>query len=100
MAWTPPTRELTPEDKRAIEGWYERDHRRGPALGDGPGPSRSLALKAWRRAGRVTSAERCRTVDAVSVDLSPHDRGQQEGMREAVLLGKAWGMTKPTSSTP
>ena len=90
----PTTKELTPEDQRAIEGWYER------TIGEVPRWVRVLArvdpisLKGHR--ARWEGCFRGALPKQMMPYLSIHHHtivGNREGLREAVLLGKAWGMT-------
>jgi hypothetical protein len=89
----PTTRELTPDDQRAIESWYER------TIGEVPRWVRVLArvdplsLKAHR--ARWEGCFRGALPKQMMPYLSIHQHtivGNREGLREAVLLGKAWGI--------
>jgi hypothetical protein len=88
------TRLLTPHDKRAIEDWYER------TIGEVPRWVMFLArhdptsLKAYR--GRWERTFRGALPKQMFPYLSIRHAtvmGLRDGLREAVLLGKAWGMT-------
>jgi hypothetical protein len=88
------TRLLTAHDQRAIEDWYER------TIGEVPGWVRFLAkhdatsLKAYR--GRWERTFRGALPKQMFPYLSIRHMtvmGDRDGLREAVLLGKAWGMT-------
>jgi hypothetical protein len=88
------TRECTDEDRDALTGWYER------TIGYVPG-SVEWALKNHPDFAKQQRAkwEACfRTLPkqaAPYIMLRQHTiTGFEEGLREAVLLGKAWGMTK------
>ena len=86
---------MTADDKRALFHWYEM------TLGEVPRSVRLLAvhdpdyLKAWRAKLEATLR------GALPKQLLPYilihynvNRGFKDGIREAVLLGRAWGMTK------
>jgi hypothetical protein len=90
----PSTRLLTPDDRRAIERWYES------TIGEVPRWVQFLAkhdptsLKAYRARweGTFRGALPKQMMPYLSIR---HNTviGNREGLREAVLLGKAWGMT-------
>jgi hypothetical protein len=86
---------MSAADEQALFGWYER------TIGEVPRSVRFLArnnpdyLKAWR--AKLEGALR----GALPKQLLPYvlihsdvNRGFADGIREAVLLGRAWGMTK------
>jgi hypothetical protein len=88
------TRELTSADKQAIETWYER------TIGEVPGWVTFLAkhdptsLKAYR--GRWEGTFRGALPKQMMPYLSIRHMtvlGDRDGLREAVLLGRAWGIT-------
>lgn len=91
----PSTRLLTPDDQRAIEGWYQS------TIGEVPRWVRFLAkhdptsLKAYRARweGTFRGALPKQMMPYLSIR---HNTviGNRDGLREAVLLGKAWGMTQ------
>lgn len=91
----PTTPELTRTDRERIEGWYEK------LIGEVPGHVRLLADLA----PRVLKAQRARYETAVGTGLPKQclpfyqlhldvHRGFAEGIRENLLLAKAFGMTK------
>ncbi len=86
---------MSARDRRALFDWYEQ------LIGEVPRSVRLLArhnpdyLKAWR--AKLEGALR----GALPKQLLPYimihhnvNRGFADGIREAVLLGRAWGMTK------
>jgi hypothetical protein len=90
------TASMTARDEQALFDWYER------TIGEVPRSVRFLArhnadyLKAWR--AKLEGAFR----GALPKQLLPYilvhynvNRGFTDGIREAVQLGRAWGMTKP-----
>jgi hypothetical protein len=90
----PTTKELTPDDQRAIEGWYEQ------TIGEVPRWVRVLAqLDPISLKGHRARWEGCFR-GALPKQMMPYLSiyhhtivGNREGLREAVLLGKAWGMS-------
>jgi hypothetical protein len=89
----PSTKELTAEDKRAIEDWYAR------TIGEVPRWVTTLAkidpvsLKSYRT--KWEHAFRGALPKQMMPYLSIYHHtvvGNRAGLREAVLLGKAWGM--------
>lgn len=89
------TREMSPADRDALFDWYER------TIGEVPRSVAFLAkynsayLKAWR--GKLEGTLK----GALPKQLLPYmwlhyniNRGFRDGIREAALLGRAWGMTK------
>jgi len=92
----PTTKELTPADKQNLEDWYDR------TLGWVP-PRVEFLAKHDPRSLKATRArwEGCFR-GALPKQMMPylsirHNTviGNRDGLREAVLLGKAWGMTNP-----
>jgi hypothetical protein len=90
------TRDLTPADKKAIEDWYEK------TLGEVPLRIQFLAkhdphtLKGYR--ARWEGVFRGALPKQMFPYLSIRHNtvmGDKGGLREAVLLARAWGMTKP-----
>jgi hypothetical protein len=90
----PTTRELTAADRRALEDWYERTIGEVPSWvtfleRHDPASLKAYRLK-WERVFR----------GALPKQMMPYlmlrhstVTGNRSGLREAALLGKAWGMT-------
>jgi hypothetical protein len=86
---------MSPRDLEALVGWYET------TLGEVPRSIRFLAkhdpdyLKAWRAKfeGTLRGALPKQLLPYVLIHFNVN-RGFASGIREAVLLGRAWGMTK------
>lgn len=88
------TRELTVPDKKAIESWYERTTGEVPRWVTFLAKHDPTSLKAYR--GRWERTFRGALPKQMMPYLSIRHTtvmGDGEGLREAVLLGKAWGMT-------
>ncbi len=88
------TKDLTPRDKRHIEEWYERTMNWVPPRVAFMARHDPRSLKATR-----SRWERCFR-GALPKQMMPylmlrHNTviGNEEGLREAALLGKAWGLT-------
>jgi hypothetical protein len=88
------TRELTSRDREAVTRWYEQ------TIGYVPG-SVSFAMTfhpemyKWHRARWEIIFQKLPKQTAPYVMLRQHMlTGNQEALREAVLLGKAWGITR------
>ena len=93
-AWTTSTRLLTSDDKQAIEDWYERTIGEVPRWVTFLAKHDPTSLKAYR--GRWERTFRGALPKQMMPYLSIRHNtvmGDREGLREAVLLGKAWGMT-------
>jgi hypothetical protein len=90
------TRDLTPNDKRALEEWYERTTGEVPRWVTVMARLDPSSLKAWRTRWEGTFRGALPKQFMPYLSLYHHTiAGNKSGMREAVLLGKAWGMTKP-----
>jgi len=90
------TRQLTPQDQRAIEDWYEATIGYVPRWVHFLAQHDPVSLKAYR--GRWEGTFRGALPKQMMPYLSIRHNtviGNADGLREAVLLGKAWGMTKP-----
>ena len=88
------TRLLTPGDKRAIEEWYERTIGEVPRWVTFLAKHDPTSLKGYR--GRWERTFRGALPKQMMPYLSMRHTtvmGDSEGLREAVLLGQAWGMT-------
>jgi hypothetical protein len=88
------TRLLTPRDKRAIEDWYERTIGEVPRWVTFLAKHDPTSLKGYR--GRWERTFRGALPKQMMPYLSIRHTtvmGDSDGLREAVLLGKAWGMT-------
>jgi hypothetical protein len=88
------TRLLTDKDKQAIENWYERTMCEVPHWVTFLAKHDPTSLKAYR--GRWERTFRGALPKQMMPYLSIRHTtvmGDSEGLREAVLLGKAWGMT-------
>jgi len=88
------TRLLTDKDKQAIENWYERTMGEVPHWVTFLAKHDPTSLKAYR--GRWERTFRGALPKQMMPYLSIRHTtvmGDSEGLREAVLLGKAWGMT-------
>jgi hypothetical protein len=88
------TKELTPQDKRAIEEWYERTIGEVPRWVSVLATIDPISLKAWR--AKWEGAFRGALPKQMMPYLSLYHHtiiGNKGGMREAALLGKAWGMS-------
>jgi hypothetical protein len=88
------TREMTVADRAALESWYER------TIGYVPN-SVLFALKYHPEFLKVNRAKWEVAIRTLPKQFAPHlmlrlnlQNGNVQGLREAVLLGKAWGMTK------
>jgi hypothetical protein len=87
------TRQLTSADKRAIEEWYERTTGEVPRWVGWLAKHDPTSLKAYRT--RWENAFRGALPKQMFPYLSIRHHtvtGDKDGLREAVLLGKAWGM--------
>jgi alkylhydroperoxidase/carboxymuconolactone decarboxylase family protein YurZ len=90
----PSTRELTSQDSERITSWYER------AIGYVPNSVRFAMqfhpeMYKWHRARWEIIFQKMPKQTAPYVMLRQHMlTGNQDALREAVLLGKAWGITK------
>lgn len=92
----PLTRDLTPNDKRAIDEWYERTIGEVPRWVTVMGRIDPYSLKAWRTRWEATFRGALPKQFMPYLSLYHHTiAGNKSGMREAVLLGKAWGISKP-----
>ena len=87
------TRELTAADEKALTGWYEE------TIGYLP-KSIMFGLKHNPRFVKLNRARWERTLKRVPKQMAPYVMlarhtitGSVEGLREAALLGRAWGMT-------
>jgi hypothetical protein len=90
----PTTRELTPRDKRAIDDWYEKTIGEVPRWVTVLARVDPISLKGHR--ARWEGCFRGALPKQMMPYLSIYHHtivGNREGLREAVLLGKAWGMT-------
>jgi hypothetical protein len=90
----PTTRELTPGDKRAIDEWYAKTIGEVPRWVTVLARVDPISLKAHR--ARWEGCFRGALPKQMMPYLSIYHHtivGNREGLREAVLLGKAWGMT-------
>jgi hypothetical protein len=90
------TRELTPADKRAIEAWYERTIGEVPRWVTFLAKHDPTSLKAYR--GRGEGTFRGALPKQMFPYLSMRHQtviGNRDGLREAVLLARAWGITQP-----
>jgi hypothetical protein len=87
-------RQLTPDDKRNIEGWYER------LIGYVPKSVRFATqfhpeFYKWHRARWEVIFQTLPKQVAPYIMLRQHLlTGNTEALREAALLGKAWGITR------
>ena len=90
----PTTKQLTAQDKRNIEDWYERTIGWSAAAGHGPGQARTEVAEG-PRAQWEGSFRGALPKQMMPYFLLRHHTvsGNQGGMREAVLLGKAWGIS-------
>jgi hypothetical protein len=88
------TRLLTNQDRQAIEDWYERTIGEVPRWVSWLAKHDPTSLKAYRRRweGTFRGALPKQMMPYLSIR---HNTviGNPEGLREAVLLGKAWGIT-------
>jgi hypothetical protein len=88
------TRELTPQDRERITNWYER------TIGYVPNSVKfSMAYHPefykWHRARWEIIFQKLPKQTAPYVMLRQHMlTGNKDALREAVLLGKAWGITR------
>jgi len=90
----PTTRELTPADKRAIDEWYAKTIGEVPRWVTVLARVDPISLKGHR--ARWEGCFRGALPKQMMPYLSIYHHtivGNREGLREAVLLGKAWGMT-------
>jgi hypothetical protein len=88
------TRHLTSGDKRAIEDWYEKTIGEVPRWVTFLAKHDPTSLKAYR--GRWEGTFRGALPKQMMPYLSIRHNtvmGDRDGLREAVLLGKAWGIT-------
>jgi len=92
-------KEMSTEDKRALFDWYEA------TIGEVPRSVLFLArhdplvLKGWRckLEGTMRGALPKQMLPYILINYNTH-RGLADGLREAVLLGRAWGMTSAQMS--
>jgi hypothetical protein len=90
----PSTKECTPADKKAIESWYEKNLGYVPARVGFLARTQPAFLKATR--ARWEGAFRGALPKQMMPYLSMRHNtviGNEDGLREAVLLAKAWGVT-------
>jgi len=90
------TDELTAADYRALSGWYERTIGEVPKAVAFAARHQPYFLKAWR-----AKWEGAFSTGALPKQLWPYFQirhctvnGFRDGLREAALLGKAWGMSR------
>ena len=88
------TRAFTEQDRRAITEWYES------TIGYLP-ESIDFGLEAHPEFVKMNRAKWETAIEALPKQVAPHVMirlnmmsGNVEGLREAVLLGKAWGMSR------
>jgi hypothetical protein len=89
------SRGMTDQDRSALFAWYEE------TIGEVPRSVQFLArhnpdyLKAWRAKleGTLRGALPKQVLPYIMIHFNVN-RGFREGIREAVLLGRAWGMSK------
>jgi hypothetical protein len=88
------TREMTPADRSRLEEWYERNIGYLPA-------SIAFGLKYHPEFVKVNRAKWEVAIRTLPKQFAPHlmlrlnlQSGNADGLREAVLLGRTWGMTK------
>jgi hypothetical protein len=88
------TREFTPQDRERVTAWYEQ------TIGYVPGSVQFAMtyhseMYKWHRARWEIIFQKLPKQTAPYVMLRQHMlTGNKEALREAVLLGKAWGITK------